>query len=123
MANINVGEVDLEGGRYEVILRRLGAGVAGPPPVAGPPAVVPEEVNPAVPEEVNPAGGGKKSKKGKKAKKAKGTRKLSPYMKFAQEARKNILAEDPSLKSDIIAVGKRIGEKWRALSDAEKARY
>lgn len=67
--------------------------------------------------------GGKASKKGKKAKKAKGTRKLSPYMKFAQEARKKVLAENPELKSDIIKVGKRIGEMWRELSDAEKAKY
>lgn len=68
--------------------------------------------------------GGKRMKKMKAPKaKAKGTRKLSPYMKFAQEARKEIIAENPSLKSDIIAVGKKIGEKWRALSDAEKAKY
>ena len=65
-------------------------------------------------------GGGKKSKKEKKAK---GTRKLSPYMKFAQEARKEILAKEPELKSDIIKVGKRIGEMWRALPDSEKAKY
>lgn len=65
------------------------------------------------------SGGRRKMKKMK----AKGTRKLSPYMKFAQQARKEILAENPGLKSDIIAVGKKIGEKWRALSDAEKAKY
>lgn len=72
--------------------------------------------------------GGKRSKKQmkmtKKAKKGKkGTRKLSPYMKFAQEARPKILKENPNMKSDIIGVGRRIGEMWRALSDAEKARY
>jgi hypothetical protein len=55
--------------------------------------------------------------------KAKGTRKLSPYMKFAQQARKEVLQENPNLKSDVIAVGRKIGEKWRALSDAEKAKY
>lgn len=64
---------------------------------------------------------GGKSKKSKKA--SKGTRKLSPYMKFAQEARKNIIAQNPELKSDIIAVGKKIGEQWRALSAEEKAKY
>lgn len=64
--------------------------------------------------------GGKRSKKGKKAK---GTRKLSPYMKFAQEARKNIVAEHPEWKSDIIKVGKEIGQRWRAMSEAEKAKY
>jgi hypothetical protein len=62
-------------------------------------------------------------KRMKKEKKAKGTRKLSPYMKFAQQARVEILKENPSLKSDIIAVGRKIGEKWRALSDDEKAKY
>lgn len=67
--------------------------------------------------------GGRRKMKKMKAPKAKGTRKLSPYMKFAQQARKEILQENPGLKSDIIAVGKKIGEKWRALSDAEKAKY
>ncbi len=60
---------------------------------------------------------------GKKGKKTKGTRKLSPYMKFAQEARKKIISEEPELKSDIIKVGKRIGEMWRGLSAEEKAKY
>lgn len=64
--------------------------------------------------------GGKKSKKQEGGKK---TRKLSPYMKFAQEARKKIIAEEPELKSDIIKVGKRIGEMWRGLSAEEKAKY
>ena len=63
------------------------------------------------------------AKKSKKEKKAKGTRKLSPYMKFAQEARKKVIAEQPELKSDIIKVGKRIGEMWRGLSDEDKAKY
>lgn len=51
------------------------------------------------------------------------TRKLSPYMKFAQKARQDILKENPSLKSDIPGMGRAIGAKWRALSDAEKAKY
>lgn len=67
-------------------------------------------------------GGGKMGKKAKKEKSGK-TRKLSPYMKFAQEARKNILADHPEWKSDIIKVGKEIGTRWRAMSDAEKAKY
>jgi hypothetical protein len=62
-------------------------------------------------------------KRNKKQKKAKGTRKLSPYMRFAQNARKEILAKEPELKSDIIAVGRKIGEMWRGMSDAEKAKY
>ncbi len=88
-------------------------------------------------EDAKPSGGGSQQqnqsqdehqeggygKKMKKMKKAKGTRKLSPYMKFAQQARKEVLAENPSLKSDVIAVGRKIGEKWRALSAEEKAKY
>jgi hypothetical protein len=60
---------------------------------------------------------------GKKAKKSKGTRKMNPYMNFAKKARQEVLAEYPELKSDVVAVGRKIGEKWRALSDAEKAKY
>lgn len=53
----------------------------------------------------------------------KGTRKMNPYMKFAQKARPEILKQNPHLKSDVVAVAKKIGAKWRSLSDAEKARY
>lgn len=69
--------------------------------------------------------GGKKKRlaETKKAKKAKGTRKLSGYMKFAQEARPRILKENPALRSDIPGMGRKIGEMWRALSANEKARY
>lgn len=66
--------------------------------------------------------GGKRARK-QKQEGGKKTRKLSPYMKFAQEARKNIVAEHPEWKSDIIKVGKEIGQRWRGLSDAEKAKY
>ncbi len=95
--------------------------------------MIPGQTEGTIPEEEmenrnNNYMGGKRSKKQmkmtKKTKKGKkGTRKLSPYMKFAQEARPKILKENPNLKSDIIGVGRRIGEMWRALSDAEKARY
>jgi hypothetical protein len=71
-------------------------------------------------EQTNNQEGGKRMKKEKKAK---GTRKLSPYMKFAQEARPKVLKEHPEMKSDIIGVGRKIGEMWRALSDSEKAKY
>lgn len=74
---------------------------------------------PKINNNTNSMVGGKKSKKSKSGK----TRKLSPYMKFAQEARKKILADEPELKSDIIKVGKRIGEMWRGLSEQEKAKY
>ncbi len=137
MANIQVGEVEVEGGRYQVILRRVGdavgdgQGEAAPLAQVGAPGqnVFAEDnemgdmnanANAIPGPNNNPGGGGKK---GKKAKKAKGTRKLSPYMKFAQEARPKILKENPEMKSDIIGVGRKIGEMWRALSDDEKAKY
>lgn len=66
--------------------------------------------------------GGKKSKKAKRQEGGK-TRKLSPYMKFAQEVRPKLVKENPELKSDIPGIGRKIGEMWRALSDSEKARY
>lgn len=61
---------------------------------------------------------------GKKAKKVKGgTRKSNPYMNFAKKARQELLVTNPELKSDIPGMGKAIGAKWRALSEAEKAKY
>jgi hypothetical protein len=66
--------------------------------------------------------GGKKSKKAKRQEGGK-TRKLSPYMKFAQEVRPKLVKENPELKSDIPGMGRKIGELWRGLSDSEKARY
>jgi len=73
---------------------------------------------------VDPAnlmGGGKRKSK---TRKAKGSKK-SPngYMKFASEVRPQILKENPELKSDVVKVARKIGEKWRSLTDAEKKRY
>jgi hypothetical protein len=59
-------------------------------------------------------------KKGKKAKR-KGTRKLSGYMKFVQSERKNVMSENPKMAFG--AVGKELGKRWGALSDAEKKSY
>ena len=52
-----------------------------------------------------------------------GKRPLNGYMKFAQKTRPEILRTNPSLRSDVVAVARKIGEKWRALSPTEKARY
>ena len=52
-----------------------------------------------------------------------GGRKMNPYMKFAQQERPKILRENPSLRSNVVAVARKIGEKWRSLSAAEKARF
>lgn len=63
-------------------------------------------------------------RKEKKAKrKSKGTRKLSGYMKFVKAERAQVVAENPKLKSDIMAVGREMGKRWRSMSDAEKAKY
>lgn len=110
MAEIVGGIITVNDIDYTVILRPVENGNAGmeniPAGVGAPP-----------PAGENGMMGGKRSKK------QKGTRKLSPYMKFAQEARKKIIAEEPELKSDIIKVGRRIGEMWRGLSQSEKAKY
>jgi hypothetical protein len=69
-------------------------------------------------------GGAKKSKKNKTRKAQSGGKKgPNGYMKFAAEMRPQILKEHPELKSDVVKVARKIGEKWRALSDSEKARY
>jgi hypothetical protein len=76
---------------------------------------------------------GKKSRKASKVesdtperkekKTRKGTRKLSGYMKFVKAKRSEVISENPKMKSDIMAVGKEMGKRWRSLSDAEKAKY
>lgn len=64
-----------------------------------------------------------KSLKRKNTRKVGGKRKLNGYMKFAQKTRPEILRANPSLRSDVVSVARKIGEKWRALSPTEKARY
>jgi hypothetical protein len=59
----------------------------------------------------------------KKSSQTKKVRKLSGYMKFASKIRKDVLAEYPSMRSDVTQVAKEIGKRWRALSEAEKKRY
>jgi hypothetical protein len=48
---------------------------------------------------------------------------MNPYMAFSMEERKRIVAENPSLKSDIGGVAKMVGKAWGALSTEEKAKY
>lgn len=68
--------------------------------------------------------GGKKNKKNNTVQEGgKKTRKLSPYMRFAQKMRPELLKENPALKSDIPGMGRAIGAKWRALSEEEKKKY
>jgi hypothetical protein len=87
----------------------------------GVPAIRPNQPSQNMPN--NQMFGGKKGKNTKKVKKSKGTRKLSGYMKFAQEVRPRLLKENPALRTDIPSIGRKIGEMWRNLSANEKARY
>jgi hypothetical protein len=50
-----------------------------------------------------------------------GKRELSGYMKFSRKMRPEILRANPGI--EFAAVGKRLGEEWRKLSDAEKKKY
>jgi len=104
MANINAGTVTLGEGTYEVILRPVGGNN------------IPKPMN-------NDMGVNKMNTPAKNKQNGGKTRKLSPYMKFAQEVRPNLVKENPELKSDIPGIGRKIGEMWRALSDSEKAKY
>ena len=64
----------------------------------------------------------KKTKKTKKVVDANAPKKpLSGFMKFSQEHRAAVKEENPELAFG--AVGKKLGEMWRALSAKEKAAY
>ena len=67
--------------------------------------------------------GDSEAPKRKEKKTRKGTRKLSGYMKFVKAKRSEVISENPKMKSDIMAVGKEMGKRWRSMSDAEKAKY
>jgi hypothetical protein len=57
-----------------------------------------------------------------KQKKRKGTRRaLSGYMKFVKAERKNVMSANPKMAFG--DVGKELGKRWRALSDADKKRF
>ena len=79
----------------------------------------------------NNMAGGKKSRRNNARKnnatrrkgQAGGKRGPNGYMKFANKIRPQILKEHPELKSDVVGVARKIGEKWRSMSDAEKKKY
>lgn len=48
-------------------------------------------------------------------------KKLSPYMKFCKKTRPKIVKEKPQLS--FTEIGKELGSRWRALSEAEKAKF
>ncbi len=95
------------------------------------PDSAPDEEDSVPIEEKPNMAGGKKSRRNN-ARKNNATRKNqaggkkrgpNDYMKFANKVRPQILKEHPELKSDVVGVARKIGEKWRSLSAAEKAKY
>ena len=62
-----------------------------------------------------------KASKGKKDDKPKVKRAPGPYMIFCKAERPKIVAANP--KCTFGEVGKALGEKWRGMSDAQKAKY
>ena len=68
-----------------------------------------------------PAGGkrsNKKESKNKTRKQEGGKLKLSGYMKFANKMRPQLMKDNPGMK--VPQMGKKLGEMWGKLSDAEK---
>ena len=63
----------------------------------------------------------KPAAKAKKDSKPKSKKPLKGFMLFSKEMRPRVKADDPDLTFG--GIGKRLGEIWRGLSDAEKARY
>jgi len=63
----------------------------------------------------------KSPKKAKVAKADKPKREPGPYMKFCKAERPKIVAANP--KFTFGEVGKELGAKWRAMSDAQKAKF
>jgi hypothetical protein len=82
-----------------------------------------KELNKAfeTPKNSNKTKPAKKAKPAKKEKKEKKPRKLNAYMVFAMEVRESVKKNNPT--ASIIEIAKKIGEKWRAMSDSEKAKY
>lgn len=50
-----------------------------------------------------------------------GKRKLNSYMKFVKAKRAEVVKKFPNAK--VTEIAKKMGEMWRALTDAEKAKY
>ena len=72
----------------------------------------------------------RKSRKSRKNRKDNGaTRKNrkqsggNAYMNFAKNYRKEVLNQHPELKSNVVAVARKIGEAWRKLPEAERKKY
>jgi len=50
-----------------------------------------------------------------------GKRKMSAFFKFMKKERPVVLKEKPNLK--FTEIGKELGKRWRALSEADKKKY
>jgi hypothetical protein len=48
-------------------------------------------------------------------------RKPSGFMKFSSKERKSVMAENPNIA--FADVGRELGKRWRALSEAEKKKF
>ena len=134
MANIIAGTVNLAAGSYEVILRPVANhGAQG---AVGNNATDHEDVDNGAAngqgggkrkrntrKENNTMGGGKRNTRKANNTMEGGKRKLSGYMKFGKARRPEIISAHPEWKGDVVAVAKEIGKQWRALSDAERAKY
>lgn len=68
-----------------------------------------------------PAKSPKKAPKAKADKADKPKRAPGPYMIFCKEERPKIVKANPNMSFG--EVGKALGEKWRGMSDAQKAKY
>jgi hypothetical protein len=61
-----------------------------------------------------------KERAAKKAERA-ATAKVSPYIKFSTQRRADVIAANPGIAFTDVA--RKLGEMWRGLSSAEKAKY
>ncbi len=50
-----------------------------------------------------------------------GKRKLNAYMKFVKAKRADVVKKFP--KAPVTEIAKKLGAMWRAMSDAEKAKF
>lgn len=122
MANINAGKVTLESGTYEVILRKVKGNTDGTNYKNNIEYENESNSNDNTSSGRSFTGGSRKTRKANKSMEG-GKRKLSGYMKFGKARRPEIISAHPEWKGDVVAVAKEIGKQWRALSDAEKAKY
>ncbi|PVI07327.1 hypothetical protein DM02DRAFT_512695 [Periconia macrospinosa] len=75
-----------------------------------------------MPKEKTTRGKGKKAEGGKKKKDPNAPKRgLSAYMFFANDQRDKVREENPGIKFG--DVGKMLGEKWKTLSDKQRAPY